>query len=140
MRLIAEKLHALSEQAASAEGAKGLGEKLQALETPYYFFSLSSWQTALSTGALEHMSTEEVAHYAGANESVRNYSGLQLETLRAEGAAISFYQAHPQPTESERRDGMEKLLLFERDVQLLVHNGGELKADLDSAYAAAGGS
>jgi hypothetical protein len=139
VRLIAARLHLLSEQAGSPNGAGQVGDQLQALQTPYYFFALSSWQTALSTGALEHMSTEEVAHYAGANESVQIYSGLQLDTLRAEGAAIAFYQAHPQPTESEQREGREKLLLFERDVMLLVHNGAELKADLDTAYAAAGG-
>ena len=47
-----------------------INQRLQAIFNPGYFFTADSWQTALSTGALEHMSTEEVSAYGETADSI----------------------------------------------------------------------
>ena len=38
-----------------------ISQRLEQVQNPGYFFLSNSWQSALSTGALEHMSTNEVS-------------------------------------------------------------------------------
>jgi hypothetical protein len=45
-----------------------------------YFFSSSRWETALSIGALGHMSIDEVNQYATVNFLVHAYGNLELQT------------------------------------------------------------
>jgi hypothetical protein len=72
-----------------------INQRLAPISNPGYFFLSNNWQSALSTGALEHMSTEEVTAYGGAAEVIKIYSGLQNGAEAQESATKAFFSAHP---------------------------------------------
>jgi hypothetical protein len=72
------------------EHPEQVNQRLAKIANPGYFFVSNSWQTALSTGALEHMSTEEVSTYGISAEAIRIYSGLQMDAEKEEAGAKSF--------------------------------------------------
>lgn len=107
--------------------------RLQQINAPSYFFTQNSWQAALSTGALAHMSTDDVMTYSGVFEGIRIYSSLQAQNLAAQDHAVLFFRAHPHPTPAELEEGTERLLLFERSESYLVHTGEELRDSLQKS-------
>jgi hypothetical protein len=110
-----------------------INQRLASINNPGYFFLTESWQSALSTGALEHMSTAEVNAYGGAAEVSKIYSGLQKEVETQESATKAFFTAHPSPTP----DQIEHLLLFSRAEEALAFVGPQMKESVDRALGAA---
>ncbi|HEV2619545.1 MAG TPA: hypothetical protein VGU23_06345 [Acidobacteriaceae bacterium] len=58
-----------------------LKQRVDALSPALYFVSSNSWQAALSTGALSHMSAMEVGRYSFFDYTVRDYTNLQDRAL-----------------------------------------------------------
>jgi hypothetical protein len=100
-----------------------VAERLDAIKNPNYFFATNSWQTALSTGALAHMSAQEVSTYAWGAEGTRIYSTMQAETRESETAAVVYWRSHPHPTPEQIAEGQERILRFARAEQALVDVG-----------------
>jgi len=100
-----------------------------------YFFSSSRWETALSVGALGHMSVDEINRYAAANFLVHTYSNLELQTLTDWQHLEAFVSAHEDPTPQEMNDGVEKLFLYRADTRSLKQVGEELSNSLNEALA-----
>ena len=134
-----DKLEALSNDAPAlaSQHPEQIVARLEAIENPYYFFSTNSWQSALSTGALAHMGTDEVSAYAWAAETRRSYNVLQTQTLDAETHAIAFWRAHPHPTPDQITEGEERILLFARDERLLAIVAPQLQSEFKKALDAA---
>jgi hypothetical protein len=106
------------------------------VQNPYYFFSANSWQAALSTGALAHMSTDEASAYAGAAESIRIYTGLQTQTMNQEMRTVAFFTAHPHPTQDQIEQATEDLILFYGDEKSLAFVCPQMQAEIDRALRA----
>jgi hypothetical protein len=104
-----------------------------ALAPSDYFFSSSQWQTALSTGALAHMSSEEVSRYAGSDVLVHAYSDLEARSVPSFIELQSFFRSHMQPTPAQIDEGVEKLLVFRGYVAMEVHVGEQLEGATESA-------
>jgi hypothetical protein len=111
--------------------------RLKAIFNPGYFFVANSWQTALSTGALEHMTPEEVSAYGGSAEGIRIYSGLQRDAENQEAITKSFFRAHPHLTEGQVEEGTEHLLLFSRAESSLAFVAPQLQENIEKALRAA---
>ena len=94
--------------------------QLKAIQNPYYFFSTNSWQAALSTGALAHMSPAEVSMYAWSAEGTRVYIQLQQRAQTSESRAVTFWSAHPHPTGDQLAEGLERIQQFEYDQHSLA--------------------
>ncbi len=114
-----------------------LNKRLAAIRNPGYFFKFHSWQTALSSGALAHMETEEVAQYSAAEFEINEYSSLQVEARNAQDRVLTYFSAHPNPTPVELREGAERLLLWSSAERNLVQIANELEGDLKAAYSRA---
>lgn len=93
--------------------------ELNKVNNPYYFFAANAWQAALSSGALAHMSTEELSAYAWAAEGTRIYVGAQMATLQAQREAIAWWQAHPKPSAEQLPDGVERIVLWDQEEEAL---------------------
>ena len=112
-----------------------IAARLANINSPDYFFSQNSWQAALSTGALAHMSTDDVMIYSGAFQDIQVYSNFQAQNLAAQDRAVLFFRAHPHPGPAEISEGTERILLFERSEAYLVHTGEDLRASLQKAIS-----
>ena len=111
--------------------------RLESIDNPYYFFATNSWQSALSTGALGHVGTDEVLAYASAAEGTRMYVGLQTKTANAESRALAFWRAHPHPTPDQVTEGEERILLFAREELMLANIAPQVQNDYQKAVDAA---
>jgi hypothetical protein len=100
-----------------------------------YFFSSSRWESALSTGALGHMSVDEVNQYAEANFLVHAYSTLELQTNSDWQQLEAFVAGHENPTPQEMNTGVEKLYLYRADTRSLKQVGEEFSNSLNKALA-----
>jgi hypothetical protein len=113
-----------------------INTRLAAIENPGYFFTANSWQSALSTGALEHMSTDEVTAYGGVAESIRIYSAMQRDAQMQEARTKAFFTAHPHPNPDQLAEGTERLLLFYDFEKALANVGPQMKEDVERALRA----
>ena len=121
------------------EHSEQINQRLAQIANPGYFFLSNSWQTALSTGALEHMSTEEVSAYGGAANAIRIYSGLQMDAEKEEAETKSFFESHPLLAPDQAQDGLEHLLRFSHAENSLAFAAPQLKDDLEKSLQAASG-
>lgn len=121
----------------AAQHPEQVNQRLAQVQNPGYFFLSNSWQSALSTGALEHMSTHEVSAYGGAAEVIKIYSGLQNEAQTEETRTKAFFTAHPHLTPDQIEEGTERLLLFSRAEEALTFVGPQMRVSIDRALAAA---
>jgi hypothetical protein len=121
----------------AAQHPEQVSQRLAVIQNPGYFFLSNSWQSALSTGALEHMSTYEVSAYGGAAEVIKIYSGLQKEAQTEETRCKAFFTAHPRLSPDQLEEGTERLLLFSRAEDALAFVGPQMKHSIDTALSAA---
>ena len=98
-----------------------------------YFFSSSRWESALSTGALGHMSVDEVNHYAQVNFLVHVYTNLEGQTNTDWQQLEAFFSAHQNPNPQEIDTGVEKLFLYRADTRSLKQVAEEFSGSLDQA-------
>jgi hypothetical protein len=113
-----------------------LAHQLSQLNNPYYFFAANSWQAALSTGVLAHMSPEEVAAYASATEAVRRYTQVQTGALDAETHALAIVHAHPHPTVADVAEENAALFSLYRNELIMVSVCPQMQKDIESALRA----
>ena len=100
-----------------------------------YFFSSSRWEAALSTGALGHMSVDEVNRYAEVNFLVHTYTGLESRASVDWDQLEAFFSAHQNPTPVELNSGVEKLFIYRSDTRSLKQVAEEFSGSLDNALA-----
>ena len=97
-------------QPATAEGSAAPLPK--PINPSFYFFRATSWDTALSTGALSHMNAGEVTRYADMHEAVRTYTEIGQQALEI---FLKFEALQNQkslsPDQRQRREELLRLLL-----------------------------
>ena len=108
-------------------------QRVAELRPSGYYFSGSRWESALSTGALGHMSVEEVNRYAGANLMVHTYTALETHALTDYEQLEAYFSAHQNPTPAELNTGVEKLFLYRADVRDLNQAANEFSGSIDRA-------
>jgi hypothetical protein len=100
-----------------------------------YFFSSSRWESALSTGALGHMSVDEVNQYAEVNFLVHAYTNLESQANIDWQQLEAFVSGHENPNPQEMNTGVEKLYLYRADTRSLKQVAEEFSNSLDNALA-----
>jgi hypothetical protein len=98
-----------------------------------YFFASSRWESALSTGAVGHMSVDEVNRYAEVNFMVHTYTSLENQASTDWEHLEAFFSAHQNPTPEELDSGAEKLFIYRHDVRSLNQAGEEFSSSLNNA-------
>ena len=110
-----------------------LAQRVAEIKPSGYFFLGSRWESALSTGALGHMSVDEVNRYSEANFMVRTYTGLEGQANTDWQQLEAYFKAHPNPTQNELNSGLEKLFLYRSDVRGLNQVANEFSGSIDRA-------
>jgi hypothetical protein len=100
-----------------------------------YFFSSSRWDSALSTGALGHMSVDEVNQYAEVNFLAHAYTALESQTNTDWEHLEAFFSANETPTPQEINTGIEKLYLYRADTRSLKQVAEEFSNSLNNTLA-----
>jgi hypothetical protein len=118
------------------EHPEQIEQRLAKIVNPEYFFSATTWQSAISTGSQEHMSTDEVIAYAGAAESIKIYSDLQQHAMTQEDRSKAFFTARPHLTPDQLQQGTEDLILFYRAERSLSFVGPQMKRQIETAVRA----
>jgi hypothetical protein len=112
-----------------------LRERVTKIYPSGYFFSSSRWESALSTGALGHMSVDEVNRYAEVNFLVHAYTNLESQTNTDWQQLEAFFSAHQNLNPQEMDTGVEKLFLYRADTKSLKQVAEEFSGSLDQALA-----
>jgi hypothetical protein len=116
-----------------AQSPAQLKARVDALAPSLYFFSSSSWSGALSSGALSHMSAEEVSHYVGFDFSVRSYTSLEDRVLPMELALQSYVDSRNSFGPQEIMETEMQLRNYELFTKLMAHAGAESTQDFQAA-------
>jgi hypothetical protein len=102
------------------------------IKPSFYLFRATSWQAALSTGALAHMRAEEVGRYADAAVSTQVYSNFEDKTIEIYFELQAL--ARSGKLTPERKEAFRtKLLLLSQHEQTLAHLADELLSSYDAA-------
>jgi hypothetical protein len=110
-----------------------LRERVAELKPSGYFFSSSRWESALSTGALGHMSVDEVNRYSEVNFLVRTYTSLESRSLSDWTNLEAFFSARQSPGPADLDSGVERLFIYRNDVRGLNQVGEEFSNSLNNA-------
>jgi hypothetical protein len=121
------------QQSSDAASAGPLQEPVQ---PSFYFFRTTSWDTALSTGALGRMNPVEVSRYADVHEDVLSYSAIQREALKAY-LELAALQGRPSLSREQVRMRQDDLRLLQQYFGVLLHLAAEFSEDLNAAQAKA---
>lgn len=102
-----------------------------------YFFANSRWESALSSGAIGHMSVDEVNRYALVSFMVHTYTSLESQASTDWTNLEAFFSGHQSPSLAELNTGVEKLFIYRNDVRNLNQAGEEFSGSLNDALTAA---
>ena len=119
-----------------AKSPEELDKRVHALRPSFYFFSTNAWETAMSSGVLVHMRTDELDRYVEAYLDIRNYKDLSVSTIPQWVAVESYFQSHRSYTPSEAAAGEEKLRTLKMNFMFLEHVAKETSAGLEEALKA----
>ena len=114
--------------------------RLVKIQSSGYFLPAESWQAALSTGALAHMSTEEVQRYSGVFYSIRVYVDLQKQGYVAENQAKAFVMSRPVLTGADVSEAAERIILFAEVERGMLQVCEGMDDDINRMLAAAPGA
>ena len=106
-----------------AKRPEELKARVDALQPSLYYLSSSSWTSALSSGVLSHMTTDEVDRYANFDLIVHSYAGLEDRLLPQQTAFKSYVDSRKAFGPEEQMDTEEKLREFEMQTEVMLHVG-----------------
>ena len=112
-----------------------LEHRVRALEPGFYFFRTTAWESAVASGTLSHMKTEELNRYANAYLSVKNYQDVSRTTLPEWVAVESYFQSHHTYSPAEQATREEQLRTLQMSFKAMEHVGNEMSADINAALS-----
>jgi hypothetical protein len=110
-----------------------LDKRVRELKLSFYFFSTNAWETAMSSGVLAHMRTDELDRYVEAYLGIRNYKDLSSSTIPQWVAVESYFQSRHSYTPSEVAAGEEKLRTLKMNLMFLKHVAQETSTGVEEA-------
>ena len=109
-----------------------IAQRLAKIRGSGYFFPAEAWQTALSTGAMAHMPTEEIERYADTYYLLHFYPDLQRNNGTAEDSAKAFFLSHSPLRPADYPQAAERIVLFARNASTLEQGCTEMNGEIES--------
>jgi hypothetical protein len=110
-----------------------LKQRIDGLMTSGYSVTSSSWAGALSTGALSHMSADEVSRYAGFDYDVRFYTDMEVRAMTQEIDLHSYVDSRRSFSPQEMVEVEQKLRSFDVLTKIMSHMAAETLRDMKKA-------
>jgi hypothetical protein len=136
-RALKDTIHQLDDLLANLDELNAQPGKISAavgnIEPGFYFFTTVSWESALSTGVLDHMSPAEVVRFASETVGVRDYVNAQDQGVLRWYEAKSILKSRSTLTPQQLEDGRQKLQLFRLYCDSMNHLLDELSDDIEKA-------
>ena len=108
-----------------------VGKRLAAIRTSGYFLLAESWQTALSTGALAHLPTDEVQRYGSTYYLLREYADVQRGGVLADDRAQAFFLSHAPLRPADFTEGSERIVLYAEAARQMEQVCSQLTEQID---------
>ncbi len=116
-----------------------IGPRLAAIQSSGYFLSAESWQAALSTGALAHMSTDEVQRYATTFYIIHEYTEVQKQGYLTENHAKAFTASRPVPRREDLPEAADRIAMFAEVERDMLHVCEQMDEQIRSVLPAGQG-
>ncbi len=123
----------LTELPVAVKAPEELTKRVMALGPSFYFFRSTAWESAVASGVLSHMNSDEVNRFADVYMSIRNYQDAQKAAIPEWIAATTYFRSHRTFNAAEEVAADERLLTLQAGMQTLAHLGAEFSADLGKA-------
>ena len=117
---------------AQYETTEGSSAPLQKPIKPgFYFYRATSWDTALSTGALSHMNSVEVIRYADMHEAVKAYTEISKQALEIflNFEALQNVKILSPDQRQRREELLQRMLQYEKIMQNVAGQFSEALED-----------
>lgn len=112
---------------------KEFAARVSKVQPSFYYFATTSWESALSSGALTHMDRSETDRLAAAYLQTRSYQEIEKEALPVWFSLESYFQRRRSFGPHELSDGIEKLQMMALYELTMEHVGNELSGGLRDA-------
>jgi hypothetical protein len=99
----------------------------------FYFFTTASWESALSTGVLGHMSPAEVHRFSTATISVRDYMSIQDQAVTHFYEIEAIFHSRMPLASTQLAEGRQKLVEFRIYCSSMNHLLDELSLSIDAS-------
>jgi hypothetical protein len=129
------QLDSILSRSRTPSDAAVLKQQIAAVDPGFYFVSDSGWQTALSTGALGHMETDEVLDLAGIAVTEQHYSEYEQQTYASWANLQAYFQVRSAWTQADIDTGLEKAAVLRTHLVTMRHLAGELAESMKSMDA-----
>ena len=116
-----------------AKSPAELEKRVLELQPGFYFFRTTSWESAISSGALSHMKRKELDGFVDAYLGVKNYQMASQGAFPEWVAVETYFQSHRTLTLTEEAQGEEKLRTFKMGLKVMEHLGGEMSGGIEEA-------
>lgn len=110
-----------------------VAKAMDGISPGFYFLTTSSWETALSTGVLDHMSPAEVDRFSAVTLSVRNYVNIQNQAIQHFYGLDAIFHAKPTLSAAQLDEGRVQLIQFRLYCGTMGHLLDELSNDMGKA-------
>lgn len=116
-----------------AKNPQEIKDRVKAIQPGLYSMSSTSWDTALSTGVLGHMKTNEVNRFANVALSAHAYTDLCNKTLDQWLATEAFFEARENFSSQEITLAKEKLSALRIMLTATEHMTEEIETAIQDA-------
>jgi hypothetical protein len=116
-----------------ARSPAALEKRVLELQPGFYFFRTTSWESAMSSGALAHMNRKELDGFVDAYLGVKNYQMASQGAFPEWAAVETYFQSHHSYSSAEEAEGEQKLRTLKMGLQVMQHLGEEMSAGIEEA-------
>jgi len=110
-----------------------LQKRTAQLNPGFYFFRTTAWESALSSGALAHMNSDELDRFMDAYLSVKNYQEASRGTVPVWIEVQTFFPSHCTYSAEDTANAEQKLRNLKMGMQVLAHLGQEMSGGIEEA-------
>jgi hypothetical protein len=118
-----------------AKAPTGLRTQVQKISLGLYYFKTTAWDSALASGVISHMGSDEFQRFDEVYLTIKSYQEMQKVAFPDLLATLAYFGSHVSYGPSEVSAGAEKLITLKARIFTLQHVGEEFQGGLKAAVS-----